>query len=421
MGAIMATEPRIGVQRVEGSVFASPAIMAEGLGKRYLIYEKPGDRIKELWPWNRRTFHRDFWALRNVSFRMAAGESLGIIGENGAGKSTLLRILAGTTTASDGTVSVRGTVGALLDLGAGFHPDYTGRENVYLSGAIMGFARAAMQEKIDEIIEFSGLQDFIDQPVKTYSSGMHVRLAFSVATAIDPDVLIIDEVLAVGDERFQRKCIARIEQFLEQRKTMVLCSHATYLVKKLCRRAIWLDHGTIKASDRASEVCDEYQDFVRRKEGEDKAVQLAAQAGTSENIGGMPVELIEACVCDEQGRERDLFGVGETIRVRMVADAHDYEEIPMLSVGIVRNDGADLYGLTTEMDGVQPRSMGGSRYGLIFELPKAQLLPGRYEVRMHTLDRLGVRLMDSKVQEIIIRGETHELGMYRLEHRWLDP
>jgi lipopolysaccharide transport system ATP-binding protein len=396
-------------------------IIAENLGKRYQIYDSPSDRIKELFSWKKRTYHRDFWALRAVSFRMLAGDSLGIIGENGAGKSTLLRILAGTTTASEGTVSVRGTVGTLLDLGAGFHPEYSGRENIYVSGAIMGFRRAVMEEKVDEIIEFSGLQEFIDQPVKTYSSGMHIRLAFSVATAIDPDVLIIDEVLSVGDERFQRKCIARIEQFLEKQKTMVLCSHATYIIKKLCRTAIWLDHGTIKASGRASDVCDEYQDFVRRKEGEEKAVEPPAPAQTAKDIAGVPIELIEACVCDEQDRPRDLFGIGETIRVRVVADAHDYEEVPMFAIGIVRNDGVSLYGLTTEMDGVQPRSMGGRRYGLVYELPKTQLLPGRYEIRMHTLDRLGVRLMDTKIQEIVIRGDSNEFGIYRVEHRWLDP
>jgi ABC-type polysaccharide/polyol phosphate transport system ATPase subunit len=318
--AIMASEQRFDGRRIEGPIPAPPVIIAEGVGKRYLIYDKPGDKIRELLPWSNKTYHREFWALRDTSFRMAPGESLGVIGENGAGKSTLLRILAGTTTASDGTVSVRGIVGALLDLGTGFHPDYSGRDNVYLSGAIMGFSRAGMAAQMAEIIEFSGLQDFIDQPVKTYSSGMHVHLVFSVATAIDSDVLIIDEVLAVGDERFQRKCIARIEQFLEKQKTMVLCSHATYIIKKLCRRAIWLDHGTIKASGRASDVCDEYQDFVRQKEGEDGAAQLAAQARTTRDTDGVPVELVEACICDEQGRERDLFSVGETIRVRMVAD-----------------------------------------------------------------------------------------------------
>jgi len=409
------------IRPADPTIFAPPAIAVEGLGKRYLIYDRPSDRIKELWPWRTRAYHREFWALRNVSFRLRAGDSLGIIGENGAGKSTLLRILAGTTTATEGTVSVRGTVGALLDLGAGFHPDYTGRENIYLAGSIMGYSRAVMAERIGEIIDFSGLAEFIDQPVKTYSSGMYVRLGFAVATAIDPDNLIIDEVLAVGDERFQRKCIARIERSLEQRRTMVLCSHATYLIKKLCRQAIWLDHGVIRASGRASDVCDDYQDFVRRKEGEERAAQAAVQAPALLRMDGTPVELVEARVCDEQGKERDLFSIGETIRVVMVADAHDYEEVPMLSVGIVRNDGADLYGLTTEMDGVQPRSLGGSRYGLVFELPKVQLLPGRYEIRMHTLDRLGVRLMDTKVQEIVIRGETAELGMYRVEHRWLDP
>jgi len=352
---------------------------------------------------------------------LLAGESLGVIGENGAGKSTFLRILAGTATASEGTAETRGTIGALLDLGAGFHPDYTGRENIYLNGAIMGIGRAEIQEKIEEIIEFSGLREFIDQPVKTYSTGMYVRLGFSVATAIDPDILIIDEVLSVGDERFQRKCIGRIEQFLEQRKTMVICSHSTYVIKKLCRSALWLDHGKIMAIGRASEVCDEYQDFVRRKEAEEQAVQAAVSATPATVADCSPVELIEARVCDEQGKDRDLFNLGETIRVRMVADAHDYEETPILAVGIVRNDGVSLYGVSTEMDGIQPKAMGGRRYGLVYELPNARLLPGRYEVRMHAADQAGLRVLDTKVQEILIRGETKEFGIFRVEHRWLDP
>jgi ABC-type polysaccharide/polyol phosphate transport system ATPase subunit len=418
---IMALEPHVDVHRVRGLVFAPPAIVAEGLGKRYLIYDRPGDRIKELWPWRKRAYHREFWALRNVSFRVAAGDSLGVIGENGAGKSTLLRILSGTLTGTDGTVSVRGTVGALLDLGAGFHPDYTGRENIYLSGSIMGFTRAAMTERMEGIIEFSGLQEFIDQPVKTYSTGMYLRLGFSVATAIDPDVLIIDEVLAVGDERFQRKCIARIEVFLERRKTMVMCSHSTYVIKKLCKRAVWLDHGSIKAIGRASEACDEYQDFVRQKEGEDRVAPADAATAPAHQAAGLAVELVEARVCDEQGRARDLFELGETIRVYLVADAHDYEETPAFAVGLVRNDGVALYGVSTEIDGVQPNRLSGQRYGMIFELPRIQLLPGRYEVRMHACDRSVLRILDTKVHEIVVRGEVKEIGIYRVEHRWLEP
>jgi lipopolysaccharide transport system ATP-binding protein len=308
-----------------------------------------------------------------------------------------------------------------LDLGAGFHPDYTGRENIYLSGAIMGIGRAEMAEKVEEIIAFSGLQEFIDQPVKTYSSGMYVRLGFSVATAIDPDILIIDEVLAVGDEAFQRKCIARIERFLEQQKTMVICSHSTYVVKKLCRSALWLDHGKVMTVGRASQVCDDYQDFVRRKEGEERAAQGDGVAPSAPQGGTLPVELIEARVCDGDDKDRDLFDLEQSIRVRMVVDARDYEEIPTLAVGIVRNDGLALYGVSTEMEGVQPASLGGRRYGVVFELPHACLLPGRYEIRMHAADRPGLRVLDTKVQEIVIRGETKEFGIYRVTHRWLDP
>lgn len=397
------------------------AILAENLGKRYLIYDNPSDRIKELLPWTTRTYHRDFWALRGISFEMPAGESLGIIGENGAGKSTLLRILAGTATGTEGRLERVGTVGTLLDLGAGFHPDYTGRENIFLSAAIMGVGRAEMQDKVGEIIDFSGLQPFIDQPVKTYSSGMYIRLGFSVATAIDPDVLIIDEVLAVGDERFQRKCIGRIERFLAQRKTMVICSHATYLIKKLCRRALWLDHGKVMALGPAAEVCDEYQDFVRHKEGEERAAVAGSSPSAATSGNCLPVELIEARVGDGEGRDRDLFAIGETIQVRMIAHAHDYEEVPILAVGIVRNDGVAIYGVSTEMDGVQPKALGARRYGIICELPKAGFLPGRYEVRMHAADRSGLRVLDTKVQEIVVRGETKEFGICRLDHGWLDP
>jgi len=240
------------------------SVRAEGLGKVYRLYERPVDRVLE-WV-SGRSRHREFWALRELDLAVAAGEAIGVVGENGAGKSTLLGLLTGTTVPTTGKVSVDGTLAAILELGAGFHPEFSGRHNARVHAALFGIGGADAERRIEDAIAFSELGSFIDQPVRTYSSGMYVRLAFALAVGVDPDVLVIDEALAVGDQHFQTKCIDRITGFRESGKTILFCSHNMYQVKKLCDRALWLRQGRVAALGAVDEVIDAYLEYTRERE-----------------------------------------------------------------------------------------------------------------------------------------------------------
>lgn len=237
------------------------SIVVDQVSKIYKIYQRPVDRLLE--GLLRKPRHQPFTALETISFSLPMGGRLGVIGDNGAGKSTLLKLLVGTVTPTSGRIETKGRVAALLELGAGFHPEFSGRQNILLNAALMGIPREEIVRKEDEIIEFSGLRDFIDRPVKMYSSGMHVRLAFAIASSVDPDVLVIDEALAVGDMAFQRKCIERMHRFKQQRKTMVFCSHSMYLVRELCGTVLWLMNGRPYRLGSAQEVTEEYEEFSK--------------------------------------------------------------------------------------------------------------------------------------------------------------
>ena len=237
-------------------------VIVEELGKDYRIYARPVDRLLEAIL--RKPRHRTLSAIQGVSFNLLRGQSLGIIGDNGAGKSTLLKLLVGTVSPTAGKMTMSGRVTALLELGAGFHPEFSGRQNIFMNASLFGLSPEEIGRKEKSIIAFSGLGEFIDRPVKTYSSGMYVRLGFAIATSVDPDILIIDEALAVGDMAFQRKCIDRMNLFREQGKTMIFCSHSMYHVKELCDKTLWLDHGRMKGMGPTMVVVSQYEDFCRR-------------------------------------------------------------------------------------------------------------------------------------------------------------
>jgi ABC-type polysaccharide/polyol phosphate transport system ATPase subunit len=253
---------------------AEVAISIRDVGKMYRIYDQPQDRLKQMLWRGRRTYGRDFWALRGVSFEVRRGESVGIIGRNGSGKSTLLQIIAGTLAPTQGQVRVDGSVAALLELGSGFNPEFTGRENVFLNGAILGVERAEMERRFDQIAAFADIGSFIDQPVKIYSSGMMVRLAFAVQAFLEPDVLIVDEALSVGDVYFQHKCMRRIKELVDRGTTLLFVSHSTATVKRFCQRGVWLDSGQVRYVGEAGVAVEKYLGFMRMLEAKDGVVAL---------------------------------------------------------------------------------------------------------------------------------------------------
>ncbi|CAH1223476.1 ABC transporter ATP-binding protein [Paenibacillus sp. JJ-223] len=236
-------------------------IEAKGLTKQYKLYDKPVDRLKEALHFANKKYHKKFTALDHLDFQVQRGECLGIIGKNGSGKSTLLKMITGVLTPTSGSLHVEGSISALLELGAGFNPELTGLENVFLNGTIMGFSRDEMQAKLDEILEFADIGEFIHQPVKTYSSGMFVRLAFAVAINVDPDILIVDEALSVGDLRFQQKCYRKIDE-LKQTKTILFVTHDMSVINKYCDRVVWINEGKLIEEGQPKEISKKYQAFM---------------------------------------------------------------------------------------------------------------------------------------------------------------
>lgn len=270
---------------MEQSNHLLPRISVSNLHKEFKIYERPQDRLTEILL--RKPKHTLYHVLSDISFAIADGKSLGIIGDNGAGKSTLLKLLVGTLQPSGGEINVRGQVAALLELGAGFHPEFTGRKNIYLNASLLGVPDENIEELENEIIAFSELDYFIDRPVKTYSSGMYVRLAFSIATMVRPDILVIDEALSVGDMAFQKKCVQRMNEFRSENKTMAFCSHSMFHVQELCDVAIWLDKGRIREIGDSDKVVGHYEDFCNNKKAyhsirEDMPEELNASASSSD-------------------------------------------------------------------------------------------------------------------------------------------
>ncbi len=247
-------------------MYSEVAISVDNLSKCYEIYEKPGDRLKQMFFGSAQQYFREFWALKNVSFSINRGETVGIIGRNGSGKSTLLQMICGTVTPTSGSVKTNGRIAALLELGAGFNSEFTGRENVLLNAAILGFPQSQMAEKMEEVLAFSELGEFLDQPVKTYSSGMYSRLAFSIAIHVDPDILIVDEALAVGDARFVAKCMRKIKEIQQKGTTILFVSHDVGSIRTLCDRAIWLEKGVLQEQGDVFPVSGRFMEFMFKDE-----------------------------------------------------------------------------------------------------------------------------------------------------------
>jgi len=388
------------------------AIRAEHVAKSYRLRRERQRTLKEVML-RQYAPPEDVHALRDVSFTVEQGEAFGVIGANGSGKSTLLKLIAGTAKPTSGALEVHGRVAALLEIGAGFHPDFTGRENAYLNGSLLGLSRAELTRSMPEIERFADLGRFFDAPVKTYSSGMYTRLGFSVAVHLEPDVLLVDEVLAVGDEYFQHKCFAKIAEFREAKKTILLVSHDLGAVSRLCERALWLREGQVAAAGTVRDVINAYHLEV----GEREQRERASRGEVGARWGSKEVEITRATVRAADGTERAVLESGKAASIEIAYRNPAGKSDAVFGVYVYRDDGTGVYGTNTLIDGcvVPVRDSGVVR----FRIDELDLLPGGYDVDIGIIDPQD-RYYDYHEKGLSLRviGTSREVGLTRLRHRW---
>ena len=386
-------------------------VRVEGVSKFYPRVHRPGERLRAFAALLAgREPQRGAEVLHDIHLGVRRGESCGIIGENGAGKSTLLKILTGVISPSRGTVQVAGRVAALLELGAGFQPDFSGIDNVRMKASLLGMSGRELERRFDDILSFADIGDYVYEPVKHYSSGMVVRLGFAVVAASDPELLITDEVLAVGDESFQKKCIRWIESFLGRGGTLLMVSHSMYLVQKLCHRALWLHEGRARMQGDVYEVTQSYLAWHESRAAAEK--EGRAQAG-----GEAGLYRIESLSLESGEAGEFTLRPGADLSAELVLHSPD-GRAPVGLIGIVRADGTPVYGVATDVDRVAPEALDAQRYRfrIVFRAPA--LLPGSYSLRGHAMDPEGLRLFDTAEAWFRVQGESRELGFVRLPHEW---
>lgn len=383
-------------------------------------------------------YHRDFWALRDISFEVPAGETVGVIGRNGAGKTTLLQIIAGVLQPTEGEVTVKGRVTALLELGSGFNHEYTGRENILLSGQILGFTEAEMRERLDVIVRFAELQDFVDQPVKTYSTGMIMRLAFAAAIHVDPDVLIVDEALSVGDVYFQRKSLDRIEFFRQAGKTVLFVSHDPRLIQRFCTRALWLESGRTAMIGEAKEVVTAYEAFCQRLENERlSAISLETGQGSLDSgsvardlklvgsrWGNGHIKFAGIELIDASGEAKWVFKTGEamSIRLRIVAD-QDYEA-PVFAVDVHRFDGFFIGSINNYDSHPMPLPIRRGENTIRLEIPNLDLPQNSYFLSLKAYTEADPPLwpdpadVHNQMYQVTVVADKVRHGLLHFEAQW---
>ena len=410
---------------------ASDPLVLTGVGKEYRLYDSPRARLKSLL--TGRATHRSHWALRDVSLELKRGQCLGVIGNNGAGKSTLLKLVTGTLQPTTGRVQRRGRITAILELGAGFHPDFTGRQNLYFGGSLIGIPSEEMAQLEPQVLAFAEIGEAIDRPVKTYSSGMAVRLAFALVTAVEPDLLIIDEALAVGDQHFQKKCIDRIRAFRENGCTILFCSHSPYHVRHLCDVALWLDQGRVMELGPTEEVMGAYEMFTRLQ----NAPPVEAAADTVPPALIVPADSASPQQTPHPAPQPDAtakivsvdiahLGDGEppllesrdlvaTITVR----GHG-QECPNVGFMIEQSRGVGITSLATHEEGAAPRPLGDGLWRSVLTFPDLPLHSGEYVVSAFLFDATGLVVYEQWYQFLHFRFVTPTLmpGLVRLPHHW---
>jgi ABC-type polysaccharide/polyol phosphate transport system ATPase subunit len=387
------------------------AIEVDAVSKRFRLYHEVNRSLKATIMRRRRVSYEEFWALRDVSLDVKAGETFGLIGENGSGKSTPLKCMARILRPDGGSIAVTGKVSALLELGAGFHPELTGRENVFLNASILGLGGKELRRKFDDIVAFAGLERFIDTPVKSYSSGMYVRLGFSVAINVEPDVLLVDEVLAVGDEQFQRRCREKFMDLKSEGRTVVLVSHAMGSLRSLCDRAAWLEEGVVREVGPVHQVADAYV-------GE---VDDAPHSETEARWGSGEMRIDEIELLDEAGVPTHRVRTGEPVTVRLTYSTRQPIAGPVFGLVFTRADGLEVAGInTSEEVAVLTRVDGSGRVDLVID--RVPFLAGSYELTPSIFDSALVNAIDVRQRafrfDVVSSPASESYGVISLGGRW---
>lgn len=416
-------------------------IMVNNVHKKFKVYYDKGQTFKEKLLFKNRNYFEDRWVLKGISFNLKKGEAIGLIGENGSGKSTLLKLLTKIMYPDEGTIEIKGRVSSLIELGAGFHPDMSGRENIYTNAAIFGLTKKEIDKRLHDIIEFSELEEFIDNPVRTYSSGMYMRLAFSVAINVDADVLLIDEILAVGDAAFQAKCFNRLREIKASGTTIVIVSHSLGQIEQICERSIWIDAGIIRMEGKPRDIHPYYMEYMGKKynnfeEKEMNDVQISAteeEINDNEDIeksqnlaeiekknrwGSQEAKILEVKLLDENNQERYIYKTGEDLNVKIIYETKKNIEEPVIGIGVFRNDGIHCYGTNTNIDHVSGTTLR-SKGTIICNIKNNNLIPGEYklDVAIHTREGFDYDYY-KEVKSFRMYSDIQDVGIARLEHTW---
>ncbi len=385
------------------------ALEAQRLGKAYRVYRSPAARLLEGLTFGLHRGHESKWALQDVNLQIDMGMAFGLCGANGAGKSTLLKVLAGTTSATTGRYRTSGRVASLLELGTGFHLDFSGRENVRMNGILAGHSMRQVNRRMDSIAEFAELGEAFDAPVRTYSTGMGMRLGFAAALGFDPEILILDEVFAVGDMYFQKKCVDRLREFKEDNRTILFCSHSLYDMRQLCDEAMWLDHGEVECVGDSATVTNRYS-----------AWQGAQMDGCAEG-GPRPIEwprIDSARLIRKDRSPARVVQTGDDLELHLRWRNPQGNARPIqLGVAFVRQDQTLCAAAGTHLDG---RKLEGQQGEAVLHLPNLALLSGRFTVMLYLFDGEGVFRYEERAleEDLVVEAGTDEVGLIRLEHDW---
>lgn len=393
------------------------AIEVNKISKKFRVFMDKGRTLKEISLFSKRRRYEERKVLKDISFKVKKGEAIGLIGHNGCGKSTILKLLTKIIYPDTGSIVMNGRVSSLIELGAGFHPDMSGRQNIYTNASIFGLTRREINKRIDDIIAFSELEAFIDNPVRTYSSGMYMRLAFSVAINVDADILLIDEILAVGDANFQAKCFNKLHEIKANGTTIVIVSHALGQIEQICERSIWIHEGIIRAQGVPRDIHPQYMEFMgeKRQNNEEK---------TNKNIinenrwGNADAKIVNIKAFDGRGKESTVFKTGEDITLKLYYEVYKTIKDACFGVGIFRVDGVHCYGVNTKIDGVSKFDLlENGEMELVLE--QVNLLPGLYSLDLAIESQNGIAIDYFKeIFRFELYSTVSDIGLCRIKHNW---